>query len=298
MAVSGKPHFIIIGAVKGATTWSARALARHPSVFIPGPEPHYFSTEFENGADWYLSLFAGAPAGAVIGEKSADYLAHPEAAARMAAFLPEARLIVQLRNPVERAYSDYCMLYRRGTVREAPAAYFSPKRTSEASERFLSGGLYADHLARFYDRFRAEQILVLQFEEIMSSPTPAFNRILAHIGLPADAADISAERQNDSAAPLLPLGLRSALKPWKQIVKPLRGNPVFKAVRSAFAREVVYPPLDDEARGFLQSYYRPDIAALEGLIGLDLSQWKTGGADAAPAATRAAAATPRTATAS
>jgi hypothetical protein len=270
--------------VKGATTWSARALARHPAVFIPGPEPHYFSSEFASGPDWYLDLFAGAGEGAVIGEKSADYLAHPDAAARMAAFVPDARLIVQLRNPIERAYSDYCMLYRRGTVRERPAAYFSPKNGGAERERFLTGGLYADHLRRFYGRFSREQILVLLVEEITSSPTPVFNSILSHIGLPADATDVSTERENDSAAPLLPLGLRSALKPFKDAVKPLRGNPVFEAVRGALAREVAYPPLDDEARAYLQDHYRADIAALEALIGRDLSQWKSGAARADAAA--------------
>lgn len=274
MTATRKPHFIIIGAVKGATTWSARALARHPTVFMPGPEPHYFSSEFANGPDWYLDLFAGADPGAVIGEKSADYLAHPDAAARMAAFVPEARLIVQLRNPVERAYSDFCMLYRRGTVREDPAAYFSPKRTSGASERFLTGGLYADHLKRFYDRFARDQILVSLVEEITADPTLVFNRILTHVGLPADAAGVSAGRENDSAAPLLPLGLRNALKPLKNAVRPLRGNPVFEAVRGVFAREVEYPPLGDEARDYLQTYYRADVAALESLIGRDLRHWR------------------------
>ncbi|MDZ7627739.1 MAG: sulfotransferase [Parvularculaceae bacterium] len=284
MTSAHKPHFIIIGAVKGATTWSARALSRNRAVFIPGPEPHYFSSDYSKGLDWYLSLFADAPPGAVIGEKSADYLAHPEAAERMVSLVPDARLIVQLRNPVERAYSDYCMLYRRGTVRARPAAYFAPDRVDGASERFLTGGLYADHLQRYLDHFVREQILILLVDEITSSPTPVFNRILNHIGLPATTADVSTERENDSAAPLLPLGVRSVLKPLKNAVKPLRGNPVFEAVRGAFAREVKYPPLDDEAREYLQTFYRADIRALESLIGRDLGHWKFGngvGADEA-----------------
>jgi hypothetical protein len=274
MKAGRKPHFVIIGAVKGATTWSARALAADPSVFIPGPEPHYFSTEFDKGREWYLGLFADAPDSAVIGEKSADYLAHPEAAARMAHFIPDARLIVQLRDPVERAYSDYCMLYRRGTVRDAPAAYFSPRRSSGESERFLSGGLYADHLKRFFDRFPREQILVLLYDDILSSPTPAFNRILAHVGLPANATEVSSERQNDSAKPLLPLAMRKALKPLKNAVKPLRGTAWFEAARGLFAREVAYPPLDEKARAFLDDFYRRDIAALEAMIGRNLSHWR------------------------
>src|SRR3546814_7752310 len=81
-------------------------------LFMPGPEPHYFSTEFHRGPDWYEDFFAAAAADQVVGEKSADYLAHPEAARRIAQRLPEARLVVQLRNPIDRAYSDYCMFFR------------------------------------------------------------------------------------------------------------------------------------------------------------------------------------------
>ena len=83
------PEFAIIGAVKGATTWVAHQLRSQPGIFLPQQEPHYFSTAFDRGIDWYANLFREAPAGARIGEKSADYLAHPWAAARLAALLPE-----------------------------------------------------------------------------------------------------------------------------------------------------------------------------------------------------------------
>lgn len=274
MTARTKPDFIIIGAVKGATTWSARALAARADVFIPGPEPHYFSTNFDKGPDWYAARFAGAGDKAVIGEKSADYLAHPDAAARMAADVPGARLIVQLRNPVERAYSDYCMLFRRGTVKEAPGAYFSSRARSVKGERFLNGGLYAEHLARFYDHFAREQILVLLYEDIMTAPMQAFNRILAHVGLPSDATEISAERKNDSAAPLLPLTMRKALRPFKAAVRPFRGMSWFEALRAPLARKVDYPPLDDSAQAFLGDFYRKDIMALESMIGRKLDQWR------------------------
>ena len=69
-----------------------------------------------DGPDWYAAQFAGARTDQLIGEKSASYLADARVPARLRAVLPEARLIVQLRNPIERAYSDYCMLLRRGEV--------------------------------------------------------------------------------------------------------------------------------------------------------------------------------------
>ncbi len=282
MDAKGKPHFVIIGAVKAATTWTARQLAQHPSIFIPGPEPHYFSSEYERGPDWYSSFFADAPAGAVIGEKSADYLAHPMAAERIASDLPEARLVVQLRNPIERAYSDYCMLYRRGTTQKAPGAYFSERQDGDGfGARFLSGGLYAEHLARFLDRFAREQLLVLLYEGISDEPRGTLIRIAEHIGIDGPASGPAMARENDGAARMLPLPMRKALRPFKKAAAPLRGQDWFKSLRGIFARQIAYPPLEIEARNFLSDYYRSDIKELGAMIGRDLSPWLSPPAPAA-----------------
>lgn len=266
------PEFIIIGAVKAATTWIAHQLREHPDIYLPGPEPHYFSTEFARGRDWYASLFADADAHQIVGEKSADYLAHPEAARRMAELLPNARLVVQLRNPVERAYSDYCMLYRRGTVSGDPARYLM--RGGGESGRFLEDGLYARHLARFLDHFPREQIRVILYDDIKDAPARVAAEVCAHVGVtPVIALATLRERKNDSEAPLLPLGLRRMMRPLKHIVRPMRGTPWFERLRGTMARTPDYPPLTTELRAQLSDYYREDVALLGRLIGRDMDGW-------------------------
>lgn len=270
------PRFVVAGAVKGATTWTARQLAKHPDVFIPGPEPHFFSDQYDQGFEWYLNLFAQAPEGAVIGEKSADYLAHPLAAERLAADLPEARIIVQLRSPVDRAYSDYCMLYRRGETRRPAGDYFSGKAAEDGAmgARFLNGGLYAAHLSRLYQHYPRDQILVLLYDDIAASPEAAMGAITGHIGIAPVEGDLrAAPRENDSASAMLPLPIRKALRPFKKAVKPLRGEGWFRALRGAFAETIDYPPLDDGAREFLTDFYGRDIEELAVLIRRDLSAW-------------------------
>jgi hypothetical protein len=111
--------FLIIGATKSATTWLQRSLKADPSVVMPTRdlELHYFSREFHRGSKWYLSHFPDRKeVGQVVGERSNSYLDTPQVAGRVHAALPHAKLVAQLRNPVDRAYSDYCMLYRRGEV--------------------------------------------------------------------------------------------------------------------------------------------------------------------------------------
>ncbi len=271
MASTRLPGFVVIGAVKAATTWTGNQLRAQPALFLPHAEPHYFSSAYDNGLDWYASLFATARPGQLLGEKSADYLAHPFAARRMAAVMPQARLVVQLRNPIDRAYSDYCMLYRRGTVDGRIDRYLAPGSTQP---RFLNDGLYRTHLARFTDHFSAGQIKIVLFDDIYSRPEATLSAIGVHIGAPAPLVPVAAGvRHNDSKAQPLPLGLRRALRPFKQVVAPLRQRAWFQTAHRSMARPVVYPTLTDDLRLRLRDYYAADVEALGGLLNQDLSHW-------------------------
>lgn len=267
------PSFVIIGAVKAATTWIHNQLQANPSIFLPGPEPHFFSQDHHRGIDHYQRLFHAARPEQILGEKSADYFAHPAAPARLARIMPGARLVLQLRNPVDRAYSDYKMLYRRGTVTGPPEAYLHSDATRH--HRFLRDGLYAEHLARWLEHFDREQIRVLLFEDVKSQPTQAVATVCEHIGAPYHFSDeVGTAPRNDSSAQFLPLPVRTALAPLKEAARPLRGKPVFEGVRRLFAREIQYPPLVDATRRQMADYYAADIARLEAMIDRDLSHWR------------------------
>lgn len=267
------PDFLIIGAVKGATTWIHNQLRDNPGIYLPAPEPHFFSQDYHLGLDHYRSFFREAGPGQIRGEKSADYLAHPLAAARISTILPDARLVVQLRHPVERAYSDYKMLYRRGTVTQNPEAYLDGRPNDQP--RFLEDGLYARHLRRWLDHFDAAQLQVILFEDVKHLPEETVAAVSAHIGAPFHySTEIGAKPRNDSSERFLPLPVRSALAPLKDAARPLRGTPVFEKVRGLFAREIRYPPLADALRSRMLDYYARDIEDLEKLIGRDLNHWR------------------------
>lgn len=265
------PQFLIIGAVKAATTWIADQLRARDDVFLPGPEPHYFSRVHDRGDDWYASLFAGAREGQLIGEKSADYLADDMAPARAAALLPDAMLVAQLRNPVDRAYSDYCMLYRRGRVGSDVERYLD---TRSANTRFLQSGLYARHIARWRDHYPADRLKIILYDDIRAAPEQVLTDVCRTLQLPplVDAERIR-RRSNDSEAPLVPLALRRLPQPVKDLVAPLRGKRAFEATRRLFARAVEYPRLTADMRVRLADYYAEDVAQLGQILGRDLSAW-------------------------
>jgi sulfotransferase family protein len=220
------PDFIVGGAPRSGTTWLYWLLDRHPGVYMAKPvrpEPKFFLVDaaYERGLEYYSSTwFEAARAGVLVGEKSTDYLESAAAATRMARDIPLVKLIFILREPVERAYSNYLWSRMNGLEREdfATALKLEKQRERDLPDRwrhtrpfsYFSRGLYADLLGRYYDRFPREQILVLRFEHIADDPRGLATRVQRFLGLdtrPQDADDIgvinAAERDMGSMPPEL-----------------------------------------------------------------------------------------------
>lgn len=267
--------FVIIGAAKSATTWLQTQLQSDPAVYMPDPELHYFSREYERGEQWYLSQFAPTAHGKTIGEKSNSYLYAGEAAARLHRDLPQVKLIAQLRNPVERAYSSYCMLFRRGEVGANITAHLDPSLGENA--QILGSGNFAAHLQSYIDLFGREKLLILFFEGVAEAPHLQMAQVRAHLGLPAHplAAD-AAMKVKDKTAAVVPAHLRKRLAWLKPMVRTRRDTAAFKAARSLIARQTHYPQLTNELRKRLNDYYSPSIEALEQISGQSLTHWYAG----------------------
>ena len=266
------PDFVIIGATKSATTWLSHNLGSHHQVFLPSQELHYFSRYHDKGEAWYRAHFAGAREGQLIGEKSASYLPDTEAPQRLHHLLPRARLIAQLRNPIERAYSDYCMHYRRGQVGKDVERYLDPARTP--IPRLLDDGFYHRHLMNFIGVFPSAQIQVLLYDDIRQRPSEVFREVCGFLAIDDQVAPQSVERRvKDKDTPVIPPAARRALAPLKELVRPYRQTRPFVAVRSLFARTLRYPPLTPALRERLAALYAEDVAGLSKLLGRDLSMW-------------------------
>tara|TARA_A100001391_G_scaffold188957_2_gene159984 strand:+ start:62833 stop:63678 length:846 start_codon:yes stop_codon:yes gene_type:complete len=265
--------FIIIGAGKSASTWLQTQLQADPAVYMPGPELHYFSREYSRGDDWYLSQFSDEGAGKTVGEKSNSYLYDPEGAARIHRVLPKAKLIAQLRHPVDRAYSHYCMLYRRGDVGSDIASYLDPSKGEDP--RILGAGHYARHLQKYIDQFGRDQLLITFYEGVKGDPEQQMLTVRSFLGLPErPLAECSRGKAKDKTVAVVPGQLRKRFAWAKPLVSPLRGTAAFEAVRGSIASEVKYPPLSDDLRMRLHEYYDPSIEVLENMSGQSLSHWR------------------------
>lgn len=193
------PDFIIAGAPRSATTWLYQLADRHPGIAMAKPvqpEPKFFLVDelYARGLPYYAATwFDPLPARHVLGEKSTNYLENPLVAERIHADLPAVRLIFLLRNPVDRAYSNYLWTRRNGFETEtfARALALEDQRDRELPAglryarpfAYVSRGLYADHLARFLRLFPRQQILVLRTEDIGMEPERVSLRLQRFLGV-------------------------------------------------------------------------------------------------------------------
>jgi len=203
------PDFLIIGAPKCGTTSLYYLLTGHPHIKLAAAkELHFFSSHFDLGIEWYRRCFPQPTLKdgrlTITGEATPTYLSDLHAPERVAGVVPQARLIVLLRNPVDRAYSRYQMARRKGwetttTFEEAVGAQQTERplgqgeSTSEPGNHitldddswYLSEGTYVDQVARWRSFFREEQMLVLKSEGFSGHPQETLERVLSFLELPA-----------------------------------------------------------------------------------------------------------------
>jgi hypothetical protein len=196
--VGSLPDFVIIGAQKGGTSFLYHLLTRHPLVEPAArKELHFFDRQgfFDKGAEWYRRCFPPPKWNdgrrSITGEATPYYLFDPPVAKRMAEVVPRARLIVLLRNPIDRAYSHYQMQVKRNT---------ETRPFEEAVEQptsYLSRGIYIDQLLHWFEFFSQEQMLILKSEDFFQRPVETLKVVLDFLDLPEwepEALELQARR--------------------------------------------------------------------------------------------------------
>lgn len=191
-ATGRMPAFVVIGAQKSASTFLQDQLGRHPDIEIPDGEVRAFEDPFfVQGAVAELPALYTRPAGeAVRGIKRPDYLGRPEIPGRLRAQLPDARLLVVLREPVVRAVSSYYHFVRHGfvplaSIDEAMASLLAgdwDRRYPRATE-VLTYGRYGEHLERYLAHFPPEQIIVFDQQQLIMHPQESLRRAFAFVGV-------------------------------------------------------------------------------------------------------------------
>lgn len=199
------PDFLIVGAQKAGTTSLYNCLKQHPAI-LPArkKEIHYFSQFYRKGLPWYLEHFPSREENQLSGEASPFYLFHPQSARRIAETYPAIRIIIMLRDPVERAISHYHQQYRRGHEKLSMQEAFEqePRRINKGWEKllrdeqtsastlqqcsYLKRGEYLPQLQRYEAHFPKQQIHLLESREFFDTPTEALRQLFSFLQIDPD----------------------------------------------------------------------------------------------------------------
>jgi hypothetical protein len=293
------PNFLIIGAMKAGTTALYTYLEQHSQVYMsPVKEPNFFAFEGEKmtfrapqdqeginrtsvtDIEAYRALFEGVSNETAIGEASHWYLYSPKASERIRHHIPDVRLITILRDPVERAYSQWLHFVRdnREPITDFARALEAEDeriRNNWAFGRYASRGFYHAQLKRYFDVFDRNQIKVYLYEDLSADPVGVLQDVFEFLGVDeAFAPDVSVKPnvsgipQNKALHILLTRQQRI-----KAVLKPHLPARLLRLASDLRDRNLAKPQLSPEVRGQLIEMYREDILRLQDLIDRDLSKW-------------------------
>jgi hypothetical protein len=252
------PSLLIAGAQRCGTTSMYKQLCQHPAVMpaVLHKGAHYFDTGYDHGRGWYLGHFplrakaasvsraAGVPA--ITGESSPYYLYHPLAAERIAADLPDSKVLVLLRDPVERAYSAHTHESARRYETESceRALELEPERIAGEEARliadpsyqslehqhhsYLARGRYVEQLTRLEKAIGRERMHVVDANRFFHEPEPIYDGIIDFLGLPAATRPTFSQhnaRPRDDMAPALSARLHEYFRPYDEQLTDWLGRP-------------------------------------------------------------------------
>ncbi|GAA4355864.1 sulfotransferase family protein [Angustibacter luteus] len=307
-----QPDFLLVGAPKAGTSALHAALARHPEVHLTSPaaphlkEPKYYLCDdappptytgpgdAHSNREWvwrradYEALFAAAPEGAVRGESTPFYLWSPTARRRIAEELPDVRLVVVLRDPIDRAYSNWMHLWSDGLEPDPDflsAFAREPQRIHVGWApfwRYRDLGLYGRQLADLHARVDRERILLLRYRDVVDAPAATLDRVSAFVGI---TPGVVTQVPRDNQRPYVTPGARAALlgravrtgatlgafthpQRWRDLSRPL-----IRALHGD--AHTPRPRLQPGERAALLPAFADDIDLLEQVSGQSYADWRS-----------------------
>lgn len=277
-----RPNVFIIGTAKAGTTWLYECLKEHPEALVsPTGEVDYFSYYYHKGEAWYLKHFQSSQSQKISIDITPSYLTDDATPERLFKFNPEAMIVLAVRNPVDRAYSHYCMHYRVGIVGD--------KVDEELKEesRYLQDGLYFKYAKAYEKWFSKEQIVVLNYDDLNVDPRKYFANFCDTLGidnkfLPTLLDKKYHTRKGKPKRQYLYKTLINsyrfiAKKPHFELITNLfdafRKSKHIKIVHQLVKSEHQFPELSSHKKKELKDWFKKDLQQFEKWANMSLAHW-------------------------
>jgi hypothetical protein len=294
------PNFVVVGAPKCGTTSLYHYLGQHPQIFLPArKELHYFSFGFMEKLlagpgdanilktscrtfEEYAAYYAPAREQSAVGDISPSYFYFTDVCEEIRARLGSPKIIVMLRDPVQKAFSQYMHLIRDGreTLGLNAALAEEPRRIERgyaAMWRYAESSLYTARTRRFLDEFGRDRVKVILFDDLLRDPAGVLASTFEFLGVDPSVQVQTESVYNRSGVPRSRWMASLISKPnvITSIVRSLLPVSLTGRVKDALQRANTGQKLnlDPRAREYLRSYFQADLADLEALLGRPLA-WR------------------------
>ena len=309
------PNFFVVGAVKAGTTSLYYYFKQHPEIYMsPIKEPHYFSKDIDINSfredykkiaiiniqkyfsqpkltelqvafirdfEHYKQLFREVKNEKAIGEISNSYLYSKVAAQEIRKTIPDAKIIMILRDPVERAFSHYLMNLRDGLTSETDFVsevindFKKNPKGWGISHLYIELGLYYNQVKRYLETFPEKNVKIILYDDYKENPLKTLNEIWDFLEVSKDVEPDMSKRYNTAAIPKYPR-LNTIARKFYTILTPILPLDTREKMKNYYKKITMKPEkrkLLDSERRILLEYFEEDIKKLSKLINRDLSNW-------------------------
>ncbi len=254
--VAVKPKFFLAGFSKCATTWMWKCLYEHPQIFVPETDIiHYFNTQYYRGEEWYLSHFSKCTDELVVGDTTPQYAKSEVVVDRIAKYSPDAKIILMMRNPVDRTWSHYIHEWRKGYTGRT---FQSIPLDSDVFNAWIGTGFYDQHISQLLSVFPPDSMHYIIYDDICDAPEAVLRQTYEFLNvdptfIPCCTHTIINGRPRSG----------SKVSIWNTLTKALRTN-----------SDEDVPQMTPELNVLLSEMYAPHTDWLENFLGKKLVGWK------------------------
>lgn len=285
------PNFFIVGTPKAGTTSLYYYLEEHPDIYMsPIKETNFFSfdeiksqglfynEEHISSRENYLAQFEGVTSETAVGEASVSYLYYPDVPAKLKKFNPNTKIIIVLRNPIDRGFSHYLMDKRLGFVNMEYKDIINKKNTDKKTklyyQQYVELGLYYEQLKRYYSVFESHQIKVFLYEELTQNINKVVKQVYEFLNVNADFTPDLNTKHNTFLLPKNPLiQYLYKYKFFRRIIKTLASEKLQAAIKKLLFSKEKKPVLDSTLKKELIKIYKEDIDKTAKFLNVDLQHW-------------------------
>lgn len=273
------PTFLGIGVQRGGSTWLHTLLASHPDIYMPTirKEIRFFDRYYGNGLEWYESFFCppeDANKYKAIGEISPEYYECEDCPERIFKTFPQIKMIMMLRHPISRAYSQYGFNVQRRNYKGSFEDFLTTR------PRALEKGFYSRYLKEYLRYFDRKQFLPLVFEDVFTDIAKTKIKVADFLEISADKFPDSENREkvNASTVPthqsLYGFVVKTGRKLRKRNLEPVVDFVMRLGIQRFLSKGEPLQPLDKELKKKLSRAYDEEFDELEKCLQIDLGSWR------------------------